>query len=189
MRTLGQFSIAKGFYQFDGFPEEAKKNELCSRFAVILHTFYPEKENMFFNDMLYFNIFPNLFDFISYDTIEIKTDESTFSNFEELQKELSLKDEEDREPPPFIYAYKNKKLICIGVTEYWVNCGGKQPYSDSYTISIYTKNDLSSQLQRECFKLCKESGIEIKEIIDSPNHYYKEKESLLKKYCPLEKRC
>ena len=100
-----------------------------------------------------------------------------------------VKDEEDREPPPFIYAYKNKKLICIGVTEYWVNCGGKQPYSDSYTISIYTKNDLSSQLQRECFKLCKESGIEIKEIIDSPNHYYKEKESLLKKYCPLEKRC
>jgi hypothetical protein len=50
---------------------------------------------------------------------------------------------------------------------YGVLCGGEFPYSDSYTVSFYTKEDMSEQMINACQVAFETEGTKIQDIIQA----------------------
>jgi hypothetical protein len=181
---LGEISLVKGFYKFNDIPEEALRNNLLYRFSIILHTDYPDELNMVFRDDIYFLLLPDVLNMTDYSTFSIELDfNKSLNSFNELKLVIAENENEDKEPPPFIRVYdNNNELMCLCVTEYWTLVGGEMPYSDSYTISLYSKEDFSSLFQRSCLRTCLNSKINIREIIDSERFYVNQHTFSLSKF-------
>ena len=86
-----------------------------------------------------------------------------------------------KEAPELCQLYHKNNLVCLCDTEFWVNCGGVQPYSDSYTISLYTNEKMSGFFQHEVLSVCLKNNYSICNIIDSVNPYQNRKKSFLAK--------
>ncbi|HEX6865757.1 MAG TPA: hypothetical protein VF122_00855, partial [Caulobacteraceae bacterium] len=50
--------------------------------------------------------------------------------------------DEYRDPPEYIVARDGEDLILCIATEYWTRIGGPRPYHDSYTYSIYSRDNI-----------------------------------------------
>jgi len=65
---------------------------------------------------------------------------------------------------------KNGRTVCIAETEFWAYCGGPPPYSDSYTVSFYTRKDLGAVFKKICHDIVRQSGGKISaEYLASPH--------------------
>jgi hypothetical protein len=53
-----------------------------------------------------------------------------------------------RDPPEYIVVRQNGNLVLCIVTEYWTQAGGPAPYADSYTYSIFSKNDVAGTVTK-----------------------------------------
>ena len=67
---------------------------------------------------------------------------------------LQIKDEE-KEPPHQVIFKSGENTVAVMITEYWTDIGGMQPYHDSYTFSLYTKDDYSDEMLVIADKICK----------------------------------
>jgi hypothetical protein len=101
-------------------------------------------------DMKYFGLFRKW--------VEKKEREINYQN-------LQLKNDEELEKggfPTNIKFYKNGELILAEESEFWSRCGGPAPYSDSVTLSFFSKEDRSTMLQKLFTDAAKTVGAEIR---------------------------
>lgn len=96
-------------------------------------------------------------------SVEILWENISFSSVAEYENRLSsLGDDEEHFPPERVVFRNNEEIVAVAETEFWVNCGGPQPYSDSYTIAFYTKDKgIEYPLKEKFFKILSSSGVPI----------------------------
>ncbi len=160
--------IVKGYHEITPVPETAKEVCLNYRFAVVFDTYHQDFDYMYFQHVLFIKILVKIAKILDSDTILIELDDDTYyHSVEEFSKYLFATPEEDRQPPQRIYFRKNGELICLEETEFWVLCGGNLPYSDSYTASFHTMNDMPDSFAKACCNASECKGTTIKEIIQA----------------------
>lgn len=72
---------------------------------------------------------------------------------------------ENRELPEKILWIGGRTPQCIGVRESWDRCGGPMPYHDSYTFSMYTREDHSEIFKITCEAACQKLDAKIEEFL------------------------
>ena len=174
-----KISVVKGFYKHKSIPKAALADNLLYRFALIFHTDDPEAEDMEFPYHAFWQLFPRLTAAIQHDKLTISLDDCETDSLAKLKTTVEQNNAED--PPERCRLYLQNKLICLCETEFWVYCGGVQPYSDSYTISFYTNEKMSGLLQHEVLSVCLQNNYSIRNIIDADNPYKNNRKSFFAK--------
>lgn len=170
-RTMGLvFGYDKGYSQCAPVLRELHRIGLLRRFAIVLDTHRHDCVDMYFDAELYFSLVSHIADTIRYDTLlATMQDSRVFRSLKELDILFRKTPREDQEPPLRIEFHSDKVIQCSMETEFWVYAGGPSPYSDSYTISIYTHRDRSHSFASICRKVASDLDVTItREIEGSP---------------------
>ena len=165
MQTGSPIYIVTGYHSNTPISESARSERLMFRFALVLGTFHPDIDYMYFQDSIFLESLTQISKKIDHDTLIIKIDDKEYYSIESLVNHLIAIPEEDRHPPDEVHFRKNGKLVCLEQTEFWALCGGEAPYSDSYTASFYTEKDMSEHFESACRTAIEAGGSQIKEII------------------------
>lgn len=167
MKIERSISIVKGYHNCTRIPEAAVNEGLKYRLAIVLDTYRRDKVDMFFDEELYFKIIFRICDLIKPDQIKVFTIDDKILDSLEAMKNNILSLEDEHEPPKEIHFFKDGKINSCIYTEYWTFAGGPMPYSDSYTISVYTKDDISNELIVICDDVCNELNATITSFIEA----------------------
>lgn len=167
--------IVKGYHANTPVSEKAKNEGLGFRFALVFDSYNPDVGYMYFQDAFFMSCLVEIANMIPHDTITINIDNKVYQSLEELSQHLLTTIEEDRQPPESILFIKNEQLICLEETEFWVLCGGDAPYSDSYTASFYTNEDMAKEFEKALEKASSIEGNRIQEIIQASVYPVKQK--------------
>ncbi|MCB1934989.1 MAG: hypothetical protein KDF59_03500 [Nitrosomonas sp.] len=166
MNKHGVITIVYGYHPDTPVPEQVYTENLCYRFAIIFETAFPEYNTILFQSELFIELLSAIKTQVGGDSIQIESDEKKQYQSINLFKDDLLKlAEDERMPPRRIFLRKNNSLICFGETEFWALCGGPAPYSDSYTVSFYTKENMNEVFNAACSNVCSEMGAIIRERI------------------------
>jgi hypothetical protein len=158
-------SLAHGYHAESYPPQRAYDHGLRVRFAVIFHTYRPDKGSLHFDADLFLRVVSGLGRSLDHDSIEIWLNETDcVQSFVELERTYANADEDDREPPIRMELSCNGRLVMFVETEFWANCGGPAPYHDSYTASVYTADDHSGAFQEIAQTICLAAGATILEV-------------------------
>jgi hypothetical protein len=133
---------------FDGVtlaPREAKEAGLVHRFAIIQETYRPDCVDMFFDVPLYSALlhFAETFE----DGVRVAIRLGAMPQeitLEEFRHSGAPKTRED-EPALSALVRSGENLLMWIETERWASVGGPMPYHDSYTYSLYTRDDVSDR--------------------------------------------
>ena len=166
--------IVNGYHANTPIPKKAKNAGLSFRFALILDSYHPDIDYMHFQDSFFLACLVQIAKKIDYDTITIYVNDKSYQSIEVLRRHLLATPEEDRQPPKAIRFERGGKLICLEETEFWMLCGGDAPYSDSYTASFYTKENMADEFIDACLAASKIEGNGIKEIIQASSEPVKQ---------------
>ncbi len=123
---------------------------LTHRFASIQDTYVPELGEMYFDEALWrvlaqfvSGYIPNADVLVTAKFQDIGRKAKPILSFMEEWQSTS---EDDRSPPAFLAVSVDGALRLGMLREYWNHVGGPEPYSDSYTYSIFSDRDLSSEI-------------------------------------------
>ena len=164
MKNYGQCAIVIGYHPFTYPPELAHKAGLGNRFAVIFDTTNQERGYAYLDPILYAAVLSALCEAVPLDSLVIKRSKGgDLHAFEDLLEELSPCDV-DLDPPERVLGFRHTKLVAFAETEEWINIGGPAPYSDSYTLSVYTELDRSDDFLQICRRVLSDHGISITDI-------------------------
>ena len=85
---------------------------------------------------------------------------------------LTTADDEHGDPRPPMRArlVQNGRVVCVEETEFWVMCGGPEPYHDSYTLSFYTREEVSQRLEVACSAACEQLTVVVKDVTRASPH-------------------
>jgi hypothetical protein len=157
-----QIALVAGYHPCSFPPSIAYDNGLRVRFAVILSSYRPDKDGMFFDADLFVLLTCAMLKVIPYDSLSIETGEFLrLSSLPDLVGHYADQDENDREPPDRIKISYSGRLVAVEETEAWMAVGGPAPYHDSYTFSFYTAEDRSTEFRRVCETVARESGTSV----------------------------
>ncbi len=167
MEKQDKITIIQGYHEVTPLSPLADASGLKSRFAVIFDTYNPKVKYIDFQDSVFVEIVKQISEILNHDEIEIVMDDNIkFYQLTDLLKYFQDIPEGDRLPPRNVFFRKQGKLICIEETEFWAFSGGPPPYSDSFTISFYTQNNMFDVFKNGCTSACKNMGANIKEVIN-----------------------
>lgn len=155
-RTL---CMVSGYHAASFPPADAFESGLRHRFAVVLDTYRRDKADMYFDTSLFLHLVPTLCQTIGFDSVAIRiTEGNCLHSFDDLARHYDGLEEPEHEPPDRIDLLRSGVLVGVVETEFWTMVGGPFPYHDSYTLSLYTERDRSSDLQRVSETACSEVG-------------------------------
>ncbi|TCJ12797.1 hypothetical protein EZJ19_11190 [Parasulfuritortus cantonensis] len=147
----GIITIVHGFHPATPVPAIVYRNNLRFRFALVFETAIPDCGSIVFQSESYIGLLSIIIRNLDFDGIQIDADENnTYDSFDSYKESLFRIAEPDRLPARRILFKNNGKLTCYEETEFWAFCGGPSPYSDSFTISFYTENDMSGTFDAIC---------------------------------------
>jgi hypothetical protein len=168
--------LISGYHSVTPFPKEARKSWLFFRFALVFESYRRDKVDLFFNSELFLSLLGALSLQISHNRLEIYYDsgesrrEKPLVSFGALEEYYQNVSEVEREPPHKILWFQDHLLVCMGLSELWARVGGPEPYSDSYTMSLYTKKDYTSPFRSICEEVCQRINTQIVDFIQGrPN--------------------
>jgi hypothetical protein len=148
--------IVRGYHEFIRPPEIVINEGVVYRLSFVLNTYRRNKNYWFLDVELFLSLvskIKQLFDPCS--TEVFMTNKSVLKSIELMKQKMLSESEEYRSPPRrIIFRNEGDVVCCIIDVEFWVNVGGPMPYHDSYTVSVYTKKDMSEQLILLCDDVC-----------------------------------
>ena len=157
-----------GYIENIDYPDrETSRLGLPFRFAVILDANREGRESMYFDAPIFTRLCRGLFSAIPHDNLSMHfrpnpTGEAwILASVEELEDRLQKMPEEDREPFQWATLVKAGRTECYARLDFWVFVGGPQPYSDSYTLSFFTRRHMAVELQKACVEACSSVGIAV----------------------------
>jgi hypothetical protein len=169
MAANKRITLVNGYHAQTPVPNSAMAANLGYRFAVVFHTDREDVDCMCFDAMLFCDVVQQMSAQIAHDELHINAnDAAALKSLDELRATYTNMREEDRQPPRRIQFLKSGRLSCIEDTEFWVTCGGPQPYSDSYTASFYTRADMSATFSTACHGACEHCDFTTIDAADRP---------------------
>ena len=146
-------------------PEEARTAGLSHRTAIIQETYRPDRVDMFFDEALFLRLLDYARNVSNGGEITIIAEvcearpssllAKLFGEKEKAEDPRSLDAylqgwqataPDEREPPLRIIVLQGgAPTLCIA-TEYWTRVGGPPEYHDSYTYSVFSREDRSQEI-------------------------------------------
>lgn len=98
---------------------------------------------------------------------ELKYD--SFDGFRRYTEERGVDEvgEAEWEMPHTLDFFVGERLECRAEIELWCCVGGPPPYSDSYTLSFYTRRILTREFLPACERACREFGGEVTKVYEA----------------------
>ncbi len=133
---------------------------------MVLDSFRPDKDGMFFDAELFVQITNALLRAIPHSAldIEISGTSARLDSLPDLAYWYARQEEMEREPPLRIKMFSDNRLVAVEETEWWVYVGGPAIYHDSYTFSFYTAERRTSDFRTVCERVSSEIGAVITEF-------------------------
>jgi hypothetical protein len=155
-----QIALVAGYHSCSFPPPIAYDAGLRERFAVVLSSYRPDKDGMFFDADLFVRLADAILKVIPHDSLVIETgDLPRLQSLSDQAKQYASPDEIDREPPDRIKVFCDGRLVAIEETEPWVAMGGPAPYHDSFTMSFYTADDRAAEFRHICESVAQQDGV------------------------------
>jgi hypothetical protein len=142
-----EMAFLSGFDPACPVPLAAKSAALTHRFAVIQETYRPDSVDMFFDEPL-FRALMRFAAQIDPDAV-VTIDEKANGYEVDLLAFLTaweLLDDDRKGPDAMALARVGGELVLCIAPEHWANIGGPMPYADSYTYSIFSKQDIGARV-------------------------------------------
>jgi hypothetical protein len=128
-------------------PDVVKKASLTERFAVVQETYIEGCVDMFFDEPLWRSLTEFLRGKSPSRTVQVtRESERKPVSLDEFLSQWDRTPPEDQVPPYVLVAMADERPILCMVTEFWNTVGGPQPYSDSYTYSFFSKDDVGAEV-------------------------------------------
>jgi hypothetical protein len=140
-----QIDFATGFNKVSPVPKAVRVAGLDCRLAVIQHTNRSDKVDMYFDEPLWRRLIEFAVQFRA--NMNIHVAEREGSPEVELNAFLAAWKSSESKPPGLIFVRDGQQLVLCIATEYWAYFGGPWPYHDSYTYSLYSKDDLTQSVK------------------------------------------
>lgn len=162
--------LVDGYHECTRVATETTTNDLRWRFAVVMDTDRKDNPNWYFDFELYSHLLEEMVPLITHNEERVLSfEEQEFDSLASALAHLEGIDEGDSQPFREIRLAKHGHLVALIATEYWAFCGGPSPYSDSYTLSFYTREYLGEEFRAACRLVCERTGAEIvRECTASP---------------------
>lgn len=158
--------IVHGYHQCTDRVEEAPRNGFTSRVAVVFETFRRDNVSMYFDSDLHAELVGGWSRLLESTHVTFcMRDGVEFQGVGELKSRYRQLVEEDRIPPRSVKYFRKNTLVGLSITEFWTLVGGPDPYHDSYTFSLYTKEPRVTETIALCKKLSAERKCELEGII------------------------
>jgi hypothetical protein len=85
----------------------------------------------------------------------------TLASVQELEQHYAKTPADDRDPFWQALLKGAGETVCLIQTHFWANVGGPGPYSDSYTMVVYTHGNESDRLSKACTEACSKMGADV----------------------------
>jgi hypothetical protein len=149
--------FAAGLDPVTPVPALAKANGLARRFAVIQHTYRSDSVDMVFDEEL----FVALLRFADAYGPDCQTSVSTapggpHSSVVDFLSQWTGLPADEKGPDAFVLVRCGGEIVACINPEHWAAIGGPAPYHDSYTYSVFTRDDIGERL-RSFLANCEES--------------------------------
>jgi len=142
---------------------KAASDQGYHRFAIVLDSYRKDEVDLFFDADFFLLLLKALSRYLRHNDLRILTEapgKTMLLSFAELDKYYQQAPKLEREPPRQIFWYQDRELVCHGLSELWARTGGPEPYSDSYTFSLYTKADWTHRFRSICEEVCQATQIQ-----------------------------
>jgi hypothetical protein len=167
--------LVRGYVQnIDHLPRDLKDLGLIHRFAVVQDTYRPGDADPYIDMSLYETVVNTVYRVTDATGIDIQLEdkaevESDLNDFKNRVRQIT----KAPNPEPFPRINLRQGMSAIAVIECvpWWRVGGKEPYHDSCTLSIFTRSDLSDRLERELRADLDQAGVTVESVVqgqDSP---------------------
>jgi hypothetical protein len=154
-----QIALVAGYHPCSFPPSMAYDVGLKERFAVVLSSYRPEKDGMFFDADLFVRLADAILKVIPHDSLDIDLGSPHFKSLAELAELYVRQNEIDHEPPNSMKAFLSDRLVAVEETEPWMAVGGPAPYHDSFTMSFYTAEERADEFRGICESVARENGV------------------------------
>lgn len=146
--TKTEIRFAAGIDGHFQIPQPAKAG-LDHRFAVIQETYRADSPDSYFDEPLWLRLIEFARESGAATTIRAEgPDGRPDVPLDDFLSGFRDTPAADREPAEFVSVWRGPELILFIHTEFWCRLGGPPLYHDSYTYSLYTKDDVSERVMR-----------------------------------------
>ena len=156
-----QIALVAGYHPCSFPPATAYDAGLKERFAVVLSSYRPDQDEMFFDADLFVRLADAILNVIPHDSLIIELGDGLpcLQSLQELAEQYTGQEESDREPPNSMKAFVGDRMIAVEETEPWMAVGGPAPYHDSFTVSFYTAEDRADEFQGICESVAQQNSV------------------------------
>jgi hypothetical protein len=158
-----RIALVAGYHPCSYPPPVAYEAGLRERFAVVLSSYRPDKDGVFFDADLFVRLAAALLRVVPHDSLAIETGggSSVLRSLPELSERYARLDESERDPPLRMRASLGDRLVAVGETEAWAAVGGPAPYHDSFTLSLYTVENRAVEFRAVCEAVAHDGGVTV----------------------------
>ena len=140
-------SICRGFNRYSLVPTDLKRMRTVRRTALVLPVASGWEDWFSYRDF-FWNVVERIKEKTTSE-MSIRFGEKTFSSIQDCQRWAAAEDDEDI--PGEIVFTGTAGVCCVLAFENWVDSGGVDPYSPSFTFSCYSANETIDEI---VFKSC-----------------------------------
>jgi hypothetical protein len=153
----------------DVLPRDARRQGLARRVAFVLETYRPDRDphGSYFDVGLYAELVESTCTALRVDAMRgnFRAREEVNIDPGALRSLLDQQAETEREPLWRIRMVREGSTVALLGSDLWVLCGGPDPYHDSYTIPVYTHEDVSGELEAAARTACNSVNAKLTDVI------------------------
>jgi len=152
----------------DRLPSELRKLGLTQRVAFVLDSFRSDKVDMYFDEELYASLMAAVREASSADRMfyaSASGEAFEIGDAMDVNRLLARQPEGEREPLSRVIVVRERTTAAVIGSEPWAHCGGPEPYHDSYTVPIYSREDMAERLEAAARNVCQRLGVELATVL------------------------
>jgi hypothetical protein len=165
-RTL---KIVVGYVRgVDRLPRHVQDLHLTRRVAFVLDSYRSDNVDMFFDAELYAALLDSTREVFGADRMSAvlsRGETATIGSASDAERILQSELEGGSEPFTKVMLSRGGTIVAVIESEPFAYSGGPEPYHDSFTVPIYSREDAAGRLEASARSVCSRLGAEITEIV------------------------
>jgi hypothetical protein len=152
----------------DALPREARALGFASRIALVLDAFRSDKVDLHFDVDLYAALLDVIGQALGSNqmSLRLRSRETVEADGAlDVKRRLEEFPELMRGPVPTILLKRDGLTVGLVESVLWANVGGPHPYHDSYTMAVYSSEDIAERLEPMVRSRCEREGAELTEVV------------------------
>lgn len=152
----------------DELPREARAFGFVQRVALALDTWRSDKVDMYFDVDLYAAMLDVFGQVLGSNQMSLRLnsrEKAEAAGALDVKRRLEELPELERKPVPTILLKHGDLMVGLVESVMWVRVGGPYPYADSYTVALYSREDVAARLESMVRSRCEREGAELTEVV------------------------